>query len=545
MKVIFVFILALHFLSVCPLFAEDVYKDHRKRWLEIAESLLPELYEEIKSPIGTVEMVEDESAYQKIKTIGFSSIEDFYKVPIRKNKEGISVDFGDHYTGDLEFTIASTIAAHAPLRLKIKFAEVPAEMAASFNAYKGSLSQAWLQEEILTIHTFPATIKLTNRYAFRYVQFEVLACAYDMDFTISEIKAFARSSAGSDLHADAVSLNEDFQAINDISLKTLKECMQTVFEDGPKRDRRIWVGDLKLQALANYYSFQNNDLVKRGLYLHAATAQERGLVFGTLFERPTPHPQFQLPIDYSLLYNTVLYEYYEATGDKETLEDLWVVAKYQISNVQPYISSKGEFSVANDWWFFLDWNSNLDKKTALHGTVIYAFEISLKIAKMLEKEHELKELPGLIRTMKKFARDHYYDKQHKVFVSGDDRQVSIASQVWMILSGTVSAKEGRALLEKTLNQKETIKPVSPYLYHYVVEALIQTGMYAEARSLMQSYWGDMVKKGADTFWEVYDPEDDFLSPYGSYMMNSYCHAWSCTPVYFVRKYYKELFGSHE
>lgn len=29
------------------------------------------------------------------------------------------------------------------------------------------------------------------------------------------------------------------------------DCMQSVFEDGPKRDRRLWLGDLRLQALAS------------------------------------------------------------------------------------------------------------------------------------------------------------------------------------------------------------------------------------------------------------------------------------------------------
>jgi hypothetical protein len=48
----------------------------------------------------------------------------------------------------------------------------------------------------------------------------------------------------------------------------------------------------------------------------------------------------------------------------------------------------------------------------------------------------------------------------------------------------------------------------------------------------------MIKKGADTFWEVYDPADEFKSPYGFFPVNSYCHAWSCTPVYFIRKYPK-------
>ena len=47
--------------------------------------------------------------------------------------------------------------------------------------------------------------------------------------------------------------------------------------------------------------------------------------------------------------------------------------------------------------------------------------------------------------------------------------------------------------------------------------------------------GGMVKKGADTFWECYDPSDDMASPYRSILLNSYCHAWSCTPSYWLRR----------
>jgi hypothetical protein len=36
-------------------------------------------------------------------------------------------------------------------------------------------------------------------------------------------------------------------------------------EDGPKRDRRLWLGDLRLEALANYETYRNFDLVKRSL----------------------------------------------------------------------------------------------------------------------------------------------------------------------------------------------------------------------------------------------------------------------------------------
>ena len=64
--------------------------------------------------------------------------------------------------------------------------------------------------------------------------------------------------------------------INEVGLYTLKECMQTVYEDGPKRDRRLWIGDLYLEALANAYSYKKHDLTKRCLYLLAALSNDEG-----------------------------------------------------------------------------------------------------------------------------------------------------------------------------------------------------------------------------------------------------------------------------
>ncbi|MFR6136264.1 MAG: hypothetical protein ACLUI0_06370 [Blautia massiliensis (ex Durand et al. 2017)] len=61
--------------------------------------------------------------------------------------------------------------------------------------------------------------------------------------------------------------DEMAKKLDRVSLRTLQNCMQDVFEDGPKRDRRLWLGDLRLQALANYETFKNYDLVKRCLYL--------------------------------------------------------------------------------------------------------------------------------------------------------------------------------------------------------------------------------------------------------------------------------------
>jgi alpha-L-rhamnosidase len=62
-------------------------------------------------------------------------------------------------------------------------------------------------------------------------------------------------------------------------------------------------------------------------------------------------------------------------------------------------------------------------------------------------------------------------------------------------------------------------------------------MKDKALDLLKDYWGGMIEKGANTFWEVYDKNDPRFSPYGNYLINSYCHSWSSTPAYFFRKYF--------
>ena len=73
----------------------------------------------------------------------------------------------------------------------------------------------------------------------------------------------------------------------------------------------------------------------------------------------------------------------------------------------------------------------------------------------------------------------------------------------------------------------------PYMHHYYVTALLRLGMTAEAEEHLRHYWGTMLDAGADTFWECWDPEHPDASPYGGNMVNSYCHAWSCTPAYLI------------
>lgn len=512
---------------------------NRERWLAIAEKSKPVLTEKIVYPVSVVELVKDTGSFQGWRVKPVASADSLYKTSFKKIKDVI-VDFGNHYTGYLSFKIGlSSSTPDGPIRFKLTYAEVPAELAQPFDPYPGGVSRAWLQDEIITIMEPYGEIKLDRRVAGRYLRIELLGSSPYFDFTISNLQIKTLTSASRIPEPIASSADQIIKDIDKVGLNTLKECMQTVYEDGPKRDRRLWIGDLYLESFANASSFKNFNLTKRCLYLLAGLSDDRGFLHGTVFETPEPHPQAkQFLMDYALLYNVALKEYLAATKDTTTALDLWPVAKRQLDIISDYLLPDGliNYEKANtEWWLFFDWKDGLNRAASIQGLSIYALRETYELAKTLNKQEELKEVPALIKKMTAASRT-LYNKKTSLFESGKDKQVSYASQIWMVLGGVLSKDESRKTLNALLNTKDAIRPGGPYLYHYFIQALINSEMKVEAKKYLVDYWGGMVKKGADTFWEVYDPANELLSPYNFYPVNSYCHAWSCTALYFIRKY---------
>jgi alpha-L-rhamnosidase len=537
------FLLILNFLFISSmLIAQDFYQAQRKGWLQKAESFKPKLTEVEKKPLYLVTLTKSASSFQGWKAGKSAPMDSLYNTSFKK-KSGVVVDFGEHLTGYYSFTLTPYGIPDGPIRFKFTFGEVPAELTASYDPFPGGLSRAWMQDETITLMDLPersTVITIPRRVAFRYVRIELLGSSPYFDFGISDMQFKASTSVTTTPAPLANGTEQLVKDIDRVGCTTLKECMQTVYEDGPKRDHRLWIGDLYLESLANSYSFKNHNLTKRCLYLLAALSGENGYLISNVFENPEPHPQKNsFLFDYSLLYNVTLKEYLVATKDKETALELWPIAKKQLEIPKKFITRDGLFdytAAAREWWLFIDWKEDLDKQASEQGLIIFTMTQTYEMAKLLGKEKEVAELPALIKKMKEGAHKNFLSKETGLFVSGPRKQVSYASQAWMILSGVASAEEGRKAINVLSSMKDAVRPGAPYLFHYYIEAMIQCGMQKEAKESIVNYWGDMVKRGADTFWEVYDPKNDFLSPYNFYPVNSYCHAWSCTPVYFIRKY---------
>lgn len=486
--------------------------------------------------------------YQKAVPIGISKQIDSYSNPefkkwqtsgmVLDRKTDYFLDFGTHCVGRINLKLEAVGSPpDAPAKIQLLLGERLFEVTRETSDYSGILSASWIQESLLTVDILPAEIQLPRRFAFRYIRVRIIDTSPKYQLKLN-IECQTESSADIKFIEPLATADSLLKEIDLVSQKTLRQCMQDVFEDGPKRDRRLWLGDLRLQALANYATFKNNDLVKKCLYLFAAHISEEGLVSANVYIEPNLIPDDTFLADYSLFFIDTLLTYYQETKDETTMEDLYPIAVQQMASLSKAISENGQINMQEGWWAFIDWNEPLDKQVAVHGIFIYASKKLAELAEIRHNQQLFESLNEQIVLLERFALSQYYVEASGVFVNPETQQISIASQVWLILAKIGTKQFRKKILVRLLKlpQKEIVGCKSPYMYHHFIEALFQEGFSEKAIQLIKAYWGGMIAQGADTFWEVYDPDDAELSPYGDIRINSFCHAWSCTPCYLLRRY---------
>lgn len=505
-------------------------------FLSTATGLLPTLQYRCVEPLNVVETVCDANLPLGWKTLPLAPATSLGQRLLGPGEE-IIVDFGTHCVGYFGLRCEAVGSPpDAPAHLKFTFGETPVEVAESFENYTGWLSSSWLQQEDLYLDVLPAEVRLPRRYCCRYVKIQVISTSPKFSLRLRDLHLNTVTSASSEpallMHSSCPLLEK----IDRVSLLTLKNCMQEVFEDGPKRDRRLWLGDLRLQALVNYQTFGQNDLVKRCLYLFAAVTREDGLVSANLFMKPDIIADDTFLLDYSLFFVATLEDYIDVTHDLQTLHELWPTAWRQIELALERIGSNGIVRDSEDWWAFIDWHESLNKQAPSQGVFIYCLEKALKLAERVADKQSQQIIVSEITRLKKAAMKELWNEEKGFFTSGSQLQISYASQVWLVLAGVGDALFRASLMRRLLAEPPEIKMNTPYMMHHFIDALLSVGQKECAIEEIKKYWGSMVKNGADTFWELYDPSHPEFSPYGSKLINSYCHAWSCTPAYFIRKY---------
>ncbi|MDO4305431.1 MAG: sugar hydrolase [Eubacteriales bacterium] len=494
-----------------------------------------ELLEINVKPVSLVHIGRDENG-NGIAASG-EAIEEMPKKRLAKG-DSICLDFGDHHVGYVTLKLASAGSPQdAPAFLRLKFAEIANEILDDSSTYEGWISKGWIQEEFIHIDVLPCELKLPRRYAFRYLEVYAIDTSPKFQVVVEDAALTAVSAVSMEDVKPLEGLPEDLQKIDRASLKTLQDCMQYVFEDGPKRDRRLWIGDLRLQAKANYATFKNYDLVKRCMYLFAGLTRGDGKIGACLFTEPVMQVDDTFLWDYSLFFVSILYDYYQETKDLEIVKELWPTAYCQIrlalDDMKDGVLDTEKFELLA----FIDWKEGLDRQAAAQGVWIYCLRHGKILAELVGDTEALETIEKLLTEALENAVSHFWDEEQGFFVSGSRRQVSWSSQAWMVLADVFDKEKSRKLMLHLLEENPEVGVATPYAYHHVIEALLHVDEKDKALELMRTYWGGMIGLGADTFWEAFDPKDTNASPYGNAQVNSFCHAWSCTPAWLLREYF--------
>jgi alpha-L-rhamnosidase len=97
-----------------------------------------------------------------------------------------------------------------------------------------------------------------------------------------------------------------------------------------------------------------------------------------------------------------------------------------------------------------------------------------------------------------------------------------------------------SIVKNVIKNDQVTKITTPYFEGYELDVLARLGDFKFIEDMLDSYWGGMIRLGATTIWEGYDPTHSGARHYQMYWQRydkSLCHAWGSTPIYLFGKYY--------
>lgn len=329
--------------------------------------------------------------------------------------------------------------------------------------------------------------------------------------------------------------DEEVNKMWDISAYTLHLTTREFFIDGIKRDRWTWSGDAYQSYLMNYYLFNDNDCVKR------TTWQLRGK------DPVTSH--INTIMDYTFYWFLGIYDYYMYSGDSHFVSQIYPKMQTLMDYVLGRTDQEGMVEGMTGDWVFVDWaDGPMDKHGALSfEQVLFCKSLeTMKLCAALAGDAEGEKKYGqLATTLREKLIPTFWNEEKKALVHNvvdgkQSNQVTRYANMFAIFYDYLTKEQKAAVVGSVLNNDKVMKITTPYMRFYELEALCSVGAQKDVMRQMKDYWGGMIKEGATTFWEKYNPEEkgtEHLAMYGRPYGKSLCHAWGASPIYLLGKYY--------
>ena len=334
------------------------------------------------------------------------------------------------------------------------------------------------------------------------------------------------------------------QKVYDVSLYTAKLASQYHFEDSVYREQMQWLLDARVMAWVHYECFGETRLAEKAIRQFCRTQREDGCILGA-----GPQPCSQVLPDYCLHFVMMVREYLDRTGAKADEEMLVALNRLfgwleRNEAEDELLDTEGK----QDWWCFLDW-APLDKRgtvTALNCLYVQALRSYAEILGGAAGQRYAKKAHRLVKRIRSEMYDPVAGLYCDCVVRGErSRSCSQQTNMYALICGV--AEDAAALCKKiTAEDFPGVRINGAFLMCLSVEYLFSAGEVQTALNWIDRYWGEMLRRGATTWWETFDPSTPHTSvPYAysrnnatymhEYIPVSYCHAWGAGIAYTLAK----------
>lgn len=328
--------------------------------------------------------------------------------------------------------------------------------------------------------------------------------------------------------------DDQINQIYDVAKYTFHLSSREFFIDGIKRDRWIWSGDAYQSHLMNYYLTNDSPTVERTLL--------------ALRGKDPVTAHINTIMDYTFYWFLGIYDYYQYSGDKTFIKQFYP----RMQSLMEYCLSRRNTNgmmegLAGDW-IFIDWAEGLSKKGEVSFEQLLlarSLEAMTVCAKIAGDDAGSSKYKGLGAALKSKIFDKYWNPEKGAlvhsFVDGKQTEnVTRYANMFAIFFDYFSDAQKQQVKNTVLLNDKVQKITTPYMRFYELESLCAMGEQDYVLKEMKDYWGGMLKLGATSFWEEYNPNKkgtEHLAMYGREFGKSLCHAWGASPIYLLGKYY--------
>ena len=329
--------------------------------------------------------------------------------------------------------------------------------------------------------------------------------------------------------------DEELNRIWEVGAYTMHLTTREFFIDGIKRDRWVWSGDAIQSYLMNYYLFFDSESVKRTIWLL------RGK------DPVTSHSNTIM--DYTFYWFLSVYDYYLYSGDRQFVNQLYPRMQTMMDYVLGRTNKNGMVEGMSGDWVFVDWaDGYLDKKGELSFEQVLfcrSLETMALCAGLVGDRTNQQKYEKLAATLKAKLETTFWNASKQALVHNSingvqSDAVTRYANMFSVFFNYLTPEKQQAIKHSVLLNDSILKITTPYMRFYELEALCALGEQETVMQEMKAYWGGMLKEGATSFWEKYNPKESgtqHLSMYGRPYGKSLCHAWGASPIYLLGKYY--------